>query len=448
VPVATDPVSSLERQAERTLAANDRGGHTAPSSVHYPHQWLWDSAYVAIGLSHLDPRRAAREIESLLTAQWANGMVPHMVFGGRRGRLDFDLGRLLWSRRLSPDAPPAVRTSGITQPPVVAEAVWRVGTALGSEERAEFFRRSLPRLINYHTWFYRERDPTGDGLVISIHPWETGMDNTPPWMHYTREHEDSRLAASVRRPRVRWLLRRVRGDARAAEELQRIALDDGLRAIGAAMRLRRWRYGTDGPPSRDIPWIQDAAVNSILIRGNAIVRQIADDLGATVPEQLELSMRRAVAALAYLWDDERGLFFSRDAQTGRLLRSPTIASLMPLYTDALSSSVFARLSAQLQSGAMFDAPYPVPSVPIGGDDFRETNYWSGPTWVNMNWNLIDGLKRRQNSGLADALATRTIEMVQQGGIREYFSPLSGRGLGMPDFSWTAALVIDLIRRRG
>jgi hypothetical protein len=37
-------------------------------------------------------------------------------------------------------------------------------------------------------------------------------------------------------------------------------------------------------------------------------------------------------------------------------------------------------------------------------------------------------------------------MISIGGMREYFSPTTARGLGMPDFSWTAALLLDLIGR--
>lgn len=35
-------------------------------------------------------------------------------------------------------------------------------------------------------------------------------------------------------------------------------------------------------------------------------------------------------------------------------------------------------------------------------------------------------------------------MVENSGIYEYFSPINGSPLGAPDFSWTAALIIDLL----
>jgi hypothetical protein len=35
-------------------------------------------------------------------------------------------------------------------------------------------------------------------------------------------------------------------------------------------------------------------------------------------------------------------------------------------------------------------------------------------------------------------------MVGEAGFYEYFSPFDGSGKGAPNFSWTAALTIDLI----
>ena len=438
---------ALEQEAARVLAANDRGDYTAPSTIHYPHQWLWDSAYVAIGLSRLDPRRAAREIDSLMAAQWANGMVPHMVFARSQGRrMEPAIGRLLWHARLHPDAPRSLRTSGITQPPVLAEAIWRVGMRLSAAERADFFARNVSKLIRYHGWFYRERDPLASGLVVSVHPWEAGMDNTPPWAHYMRRRHGSAAADFSRRRRVRRTFRRLRNGTAYSGESERVSLEDGLRSISAARALRRWRYGALGPPGPDVPQIQDVAVNSILIRANAVLQLIAAETRTHVPEELQSAMDSASLALMSLWDPESCLFFLRDPRADELLRSPTIACLMPLYTDVLPKPVFAALSAHLRPGAMFDARFPIPSVPLGASDFSDTNYWSGPVWVNMNWNLIDGLERAGACDMAETLVHRTLDMISIGGFREYFSPTTARGLGMPNFSWTAALLLDLVSR--
>src|SRR5258708_39092522 len=66
--------------AKAVLEMNDQGSFTIPAEGLYPHQWLWDSCFIAIGLRHINVQRAQQEIMSLLRGQWANGMLPHMIF--------------------------------------------------------------------------------------------------------------------------------------------------------------------------------------------------------------------------------------------------------------------------------------------------------------------------------------------------------------------------------
>ena len=65
--------------ARAILRANDRGGYTVPTHGLYPYQWNWDSAFVGLGFAEFDMARAWDEIETLMTGQWDNGMIPHMI---------------------------------------------------------------------------------------------------------------------------------------------------------------------------------------------------------------------------------------------------------------------------------------------------------------------------------------------------------------------------------
>ena len=56
--VESDVTLPLDEQAKQILGANDRGDYTIPAENLYPHQWLWDSCFVAIGLRHIDVDRA------------------------------------------------------------------------------------------------------------------------------------------------------------------------------------------------------------------------------------------------------------------------------------------------------------------------------------------------------------------------------------------------------
>ena len=66
--------------AAGVLRRNGIKSWTKPAPTLYPHQWSWDSAFIALGLAHVDNRRARDELESLFASQWATGKVPHIVF--------------------------------------------------------------------------------------------------------------------------------------------------------------------------------------------------------------------------------------------------------------------------------------------------------------------------------------------------------------------------------
>lgn len=61
---------------------------------------------------------------------------------------------------------------------------------------------------------------------------------------------------------------------------------------------------------------------------------------------------------------------------------------------------------------------------------------------------MDGLTTHGRGRVADEIATSMLGLVRRSGWREYYSPFSGEGHGSDDFSWTAALIIDLLRRTG
>ena len=55
------------------LTKNDRGGFTVWTSVLYPHQWNWDSASTAIGITTYKKIRAWQELIILIITLLALG---------------------------------------------------------------------------------------------------------------------------------------------------------------------------------------------------------------------------------------------------------------------------------------------------------------------------------------------------------------------------------------
>ena len=162
----------LSDEARKTILANDRGGYTVPTARLYPFQWNWDSAFVAMGFATFDEDRAFDEIDSLLKGQWANGLVPHIVFHAPSE--DYFPGPDVWKTNQP------LPSSGITQPPVLASAAWFLHhTARNRRLANERLATIYQGLLRYHRWWREARDPKGTGLVATLHPWETGADNSP-----------------------------------------------------------------------------------------------------------------------------------------------------------------------------------------------------------------------------------------------------------------------------
>jgi hypothetical protein len=148
--------------------------------------------------------------------------------------------------------------------------------------------------------------------------------------------------------------------------------------------------------------------------------------------------------LAYSWDPAAGLFWAR--RNGQPVRVRTPFSLFPLITGRLTEDINARLVAHLKDPRQFWTRYPVPTVALNDPKYDPAQMWRGPTWVNVNYLLIEGLTRTGYTGLAQELRKRTLElMTQRDDIYEYYNCDTGENppKAAPIFGWSSALFIDL-----
>ncbi len=421
----------LVDRAKHVLAANDVGTSTKPSPALYPHQWNWDSAFIAIGLAHYDRARAKTELRSLLAGQWRNGMIPHIIYNPNTSGYFPDPHS--WQIARSPEAPAAILTSGITQPPMITIAVRDI---VRRERRADFAREVFPPLLAYHRWFHRDRDPRGEGLASIIHPWESGMDNSPRWLEIL---DPIKLA---KRPTYQ------REDATLIPPDERPTDADYDRFIFLMDLARDLKYD-QGEILASSPFVvQDVLLNSILFCADDALRELAALIGEPTKEIERWLHAARLAFQTRLWDDTAALFYDFDQRGGKTIRENTIAALMPLYAGVVTKEQASRLVKHLTSPEEY-APgattvFRVPTASKSSKYFAPRGYWRGPIWVNTNWFLIRGLERYGYADLAHAIRADTLALVERAGFHEYFDPRTGEGDGTDMFSWSAALVIDLV----
>jgi hypothetical protein len=331
---------------------------------------------------------------------------------------------------------------------MIAEAVVRIGQQLSQEQRIIWYQSVFSQLVAYHSWLYKERDPNRDGLVVQLHPWETGLDNSPPCM------------VELRNKNLPWWLRFLeishldnignyfRTDYNYVSKGERSSNIEALSLYNLLTKIRRKKYDSQAILRDPAFAIEDITYNSILIRANALLSEIAEVIHQKLPEQLIKSISQAASALENLWDNDNHQYFSRQFISGRLIKQPSIGSLLALYSGAISHQRAGQLVKIIEDNQSYGLEFPLPTVPTISSWFNPNQYWQGPTWVNTNWLIIDGLKRYGFHDQANSLTMTTLCLVEKSGFYEYFNPISGVARGVNNFSWTAALTIDLIQNTG
>jgi glycogen debranching enzyme len=419
-------------EARAVLERNWTGSVTRPGRHLYPHQWSWDSAFVAIGNAPLNPPRARIELRSLFAGQWRNGLLPHIVFTPGMGDSAYFPSPSRWETERSPDAPREPRTSGVVQPPVHATAVWRVHQAAPDEG---FLRELAGPLAAWHDYLHRARDLEGDGLVAIHHPWESGMDNSPAW--------DAALAAIAVPPGGVPPYPRI--DLAHAPDAERPSVLDYEQYLYLVEELKARDYD-EARIRADFPFaVADPLFNAALVRADEDLARIVEALGEDGERLRARAARTAAAMEARLWDEERGLYAALDLRTGRRGEAHAAGGLVPLFAGVPAPERAARL-VEAAASERFWPPggHPLASWDRLDPAFDRRRYWRGPAWSNLDWLVGAGLRRAGEDALAVRLDAALLALVAQAGFREYFDPDTGTGYGSRDFSWTAALVADLL----
>ncbi|GAA3581520.1 trehalase family glycosidase [Nonomuraea rosea] len=408
----------IPRDAVRVLVANWDGSYTVPSRRLYPHQWSWDSAFIAIGNARWAPRRARSELLSLFGAQWRDGRVPHIVFNPKVPEGAYFPGPEFWESR----APSGSATSGIVQPPVHALAAWKTHLA---EPDPAFLRRIYPKLVAQQA-FLRAARRSEEGLISILHPWESGMDNSPAWDLPLKAVQPA-TSGFVRRD-----LETVSADERPTDR-------DYERYVAIARAYRDSGYRRPGAFQ-----VEDPLFNAAYGVAEATLAKIAEVCGADPGPHEREAAAITEAMVEHLYED--GLFHARDVLSGCLIRSSSAAGLTPLMLPGLPREIVnALIGTALDRFALKDGI--LPSFSPSAPEFDPARYWRGPSWINLTWLVWHGLKERRPD-LAAPLANEMVNAVTRSGFREYFDPLTLRGHGCRDFSWSAALILDVIAEHG
>ncbi|MGI9543745.1 MAG: MGH1-like glycoside hydrolase domain-containing protein, partial [Cyclobacteriaceae bacterium] len=102
--------------------------------------WAWDSWKHAVALSRFHPDLAKQQVQAMFDFQNQRGMIADCIFR------DTLIENHNWRD---------------TKPPLAA---WAVSEIFGQTEDTAFVKEMFPKLINYHQWWYNDRDHDKNGL--------------------------------------------------------------------------------------------------------------------------------------------------------------------------------------------------------------------------------------------------------------------------------------------
>ncbi len=276
----------------------------------------------------------------------------------------------------------------VTKPPLIAWAAWKLYEADGDRE---FLDEIYEPVVRWNNWWFEKNDVDGNGLCEYHHPYSSGLDDSPLW-------------------------------------------DDG------------------------VP-VESPDLNTYLCLQQEALAKMAAAIGEKADAEMWAQRAEAMAQrmLRLMWDDQAGLFWAtlqtpqpraasrRDAARARV-RVRTPFNLFPLITGRMPPEVAARLVAHLTDERQFWTRHPVPTVARDDPKYNPQQMWRGPTWVNVNYLLVEGLQRAGYPDLARELRRRTLKMMlDDDDIYEYYHPETGKAPpnAASIFGWSSALFIEM-----
>jgi len=348
-------------------------------------------------------------------------------------------GPHFWHAKESPDAPEHHETSGVVQPPIHATAALNIYRYAENEAKArDFLKYAFSKFSAWHDYLCREKDPEDEGLVYIRHPWESGMDNSPVWDHIMqRLHLGSDQIPRYHRADIHTVSASDRPTGSAYDRFAYLVEFFADRAYDETkIRL-------------DCPFlVQNVLFNSLLHKANMDRAQIARIVGEDPAPHEDLARKTKSAVEEKLWDEDRGTYVDYDLVGGKPVRvyfGPNLAG--PLYAGIAEQDRAKRVVDTLENegfGLADEAITPIPSYDLHGFGFSEERYWRGPVWINIDWFLMHGLEAYGYKDHAQRLRKTIIELCRNKGFHEYFEPFTGDGLGSNLFSWSAALLLDVL----
>jgi glycogen debranching enzyme len=392
----------LKKESHDLLKKNRRvtDGHqyTVPSPTVYPYQWLWDSCFHSIILAQLEPEAAKAELKSLVVKQFADGMIPHVIFWEPSATRPYHLA---WRR---------ASTSSITQPPMIAYAAWEIHRLSPDKE---FLEEMYQPLLSFYKYLVEERDPQYRHLAGIINPDESGEDNSPRFDMPMQVPPDVSFVGHM------------------------------FKRYNLVEKNRVCNFDAEICMSQNF-WVKDVPFNVILARNLQALAHIASFLGHKAGEHFALLHEGLIkeAMRERLFSD--GVFWSAADHDYKPIKVSTWAHFAPLFADLYTKAeADALMEKYFNDSGAFRSQFGIRTVSKQEPSYRPDGFWRGPVWFAPHWFIYKGLRAYGYKDEAKFIQRANLALLERNGFREYFNPETGEAYGATDFTW-GTLTLDMM----
>ncbi len=379
--------------------------YTAPSPGIYTQQWFWDSCLHSLVWSELgEIERALQEIESLVFGKGDKPFFPHMFFWKRIRNIYWWLFDTLY---------PTENYSELIQPPLIGFSLKMLHE---NGINIEQIREISKEVLNHYKFILNTRDPDSSNLITIIHPWESGLDSSPK---FDLNLTNRRFMRTRQWLRMRALLK----------EFKKYDWDQELMARNSSFKVKC------------------VLTNTLCAWGLESFSSVLDALQLKEEAVIMKEKSKGIlnSLLNHCWNEKEVLFYDLNVkkQGYEQIHVKTITSLMPLMLN-IPKDIKQDLISHLINPKEFWPKYPIPTVSMDEKTFNPKYnplLWRGPTWINTNFFLWNGLKKQNEIKIADELTEKTLNLVIKSGYREFYNPLTGDGGGAEKFGWSTLILL-------
>lgn len=393
--------------------------------------WSWDSWKADVALADFNPELAKNNMRALFDYQIQaddslrpqdKGAIIDAIFYNQDAPRGGEGGN--WNERNS-------------KPPLSAWAVWKI---YEETEDKGFLEEMYPKVVDYHNWWYTNRDHDGNGIA------EYGSMVTD--MNWLTDEDDKIIKDKDGKPKLN-------DEAVIEAAAWESGMDD-------ATRFDKEGFGDNDIGVKVFENKQDDEVvgysinqesvdlNAYLYAEKGFLTAMANELGDK--EAAKAYTEEAKVLQEYInsnmFDKETGYYYdlqiNEDGSETMLLvnRGKGTEGWLPLWANLATEEQAESVKENMMDAEKFNTHVPFPTASKDNHKFDAQQYWRGPVWLDQ---ALFGVEALQNYGF-DAEANEMTKklfnnaegLMGNSPIHENYNPLNGKGLSTKNFSWSAA----------